>query len=57
MSPKELMYVEDALSHAQFLTTRCRSAAEQLRDPQLRAQVQRLISQNEQCFTKFYDLV
>ncbi|MBQ1741935.1 MAG: hypothetical protein II045_02455 [Oscillospiraceae bacterium] len=57
MSPKELMYVEDALSHAQFLTAQCRSAAQELTDPKLRTHVQQLISQNEQCFGKFYDLV
>ncbi len=57
MSPKELMYVEDALSHAQFLTAQCRSAAQELTDPKLKTHVQQLISQNEQCFGKFYDLV
>jgi len=57
MSPKELLYVEDALGHAQFLATQCREAAQQLRDPKLRAQVQEMISRNEQIFGKFYGLV
>lgn len=57
MSPKELLYVEDALGHAQFLTTQCREAAQQLRDPKLRAQVQEMVSRNEQVFGKFYGLV
>jgi len=57
MTPKELLYVEDALGHAQFLTTQCRAAANQLSDAQLRTQVQQLISCNEKTFEKFYGLV
>lgn len=57
MSPKELLYVEDALGHAQFLTTQCREAAGQLRDPKLRAQAQQLAARNETLFNKFYGLV
>ena len=30
MSPKELLYIEDALSHTQFLMNQCREAANQL---------------------------
>ena len=30
MSPKELLYIEDALGHTQFLMTQCRTAASQL---------------------------
>lgn len=57
MTPKELLYVEDALSHAQFLMTQCREAAGQLRDGKLRAEVQQMIRRNETVFDKFYGLV
>ena len=40
MSPKELLYIEDALGHTQYLMTQCRTAASQLTDPVLRQQAQ-----------------
>ena len=40
MSPKELLYIEDALGHTQFLMNQCRTAASQLTDPVLRQQAQ-----------------
>ena len=40
MSPKELLYIEDALGHEKFLITQCQQALVNLRDPQLRACVQ-----------------
>ena len=57
MSPKELLYIEDALGHTQFLTTQCREAAAQLRDPVLREQAQRLADSNQQLYTRFFNLV
>ena len=57
MSPKELLYIEDALGHTQFLMTQCRTAANQLSDPALRQQVQQLVNGNQKLFTQFYDLV
>ena len=57
MSPKELLYIEDALNHAQFISTQCRTAAQQLRDPALRQQVQQLADDNNGMFTMFYNLV
>lgn len=57
MSPKELLYVEDALGHTQFLMNQCRNAASQLTDPVLRQQMQQLSSTNQQLFAQFYDLV
>ena len=32
MSPKELMYIEDALGHETFLQSQCRQAAQALID-------------------------
>ena len=57
MSPKELLYIEDALGHTQFLMTQCRTAASQLTDPALRSQAQQLVNSNRDLFTKFYNLI
>ena len=40
MSPKELLYIEDALGHTQFLMAQCREAASRLTDPVLQQQAQ-----------------
>lgn len=57
MSPKELLYIEDALGHAQFLMSQCRNAANQLTDPALRTYAQELVNGNQKLFTSFFDLV
>lgn len=57
MSPKELLYIEDALGHTQFLMNQCRTAAQQLKDPTLRQQAQQLVNGNQKLFTQFYNLV
>ena len=57
MSPKELLYIEDALSHAQYLTLQCRTAAGMLSDPALRQQAQSLADSNQKMFDTFYNLV
>ncbi len=57
MSPKELLYIEDALGHTQFLMTQCRTAIDQLSDPTLRGQVQQLVNGNQKLFTQFFNLI
>ena len=57
MSPKELQYIEDALGHEQFLTSRCQQAASQLTDPELKSCVNRMLSKHRELFGKFYQLV
>ena len=52
MSPKELLYIEDALGHTQFLMVQCRTAASQLSDPALQQQ-----DDNRKLFDAFYKLV
>ena len=44
MTNKELLYIEDALGHAQFMTQQCQQA-------------QRLIQENQAIFDSFYELV
>lgn len=57
MTPKELLYIEDALGHTRFLMTQCSLAANQLTDPELKRQAQQLINGNQKLFKQFYDLV
>ena len=57
MSPKELLYIEDALAHTQYLINQCRNAANQLSDPVLRQQAQQLVGSNQKLFTQFYNLI
>ncbi len=57
MSPKELLYIEDALGHSQFLMTQCRAAASQLSDPALRSQAQQLANTNQKLFNQFLNLM
>lgn len=57
MSPKELLYIEDALEHTQYLMNQCRTAANQLSDPVLRQQAQQLVGSNQKLFTQFYNLI
>lgn len=57
MTPKEILYVEDALGHAQFLMQQCQDAANTLQDAALKQQVQQLVNKNQQIFSQFYSLV
>lgn len=57
MSPKELLYIEDALGHTQFLVKQCRETASQLTDPILREQALQLANSNQQLFDRFFSLV
>lgn len=57
MTSKELLYVDDALSHAQFLATQFETAASQLQDASLRLQAQQMADRHRQVYQKFYNLV
>ena len=57
MTPKEILYVEDALGHAQFLTQQTQNAVNSLNDAALRRQAQQLVDKNRQIFQQFYSLV
>ena len=57
MSPKELLYVDDALGHAQFMEIQCREAVSQLQDPALKEQAQTLVRNNHRLFQQFFNLV
>ena len=57
MTPKEILYVEDALSHAQFLSQQSQNAVNMLQDAKLKQQAQQLVDKNRQIFQQFYALV
>ena len=55
MSPKELMYIEDALGHEQFLMTQCRQAEQSLSDQNLKNLARQLGQQH--LFNTLYNLI
>lgn len=57
MTTKELLYVDDALSHAQLLAAQFQNAADQLRDNSLRTQVSQMAQRHRQMYQQFYDLM
>ena len=57
MSPKELLYIEDALGHEQFLKTQCQEAIQNLQDGELKNYAQQLVNKHQQIFDQFYGLV
>ncbi len=57
MSTKELMYIEDALGHAQYFLTQCRETAGKLQDSELKSYVERMVEKNRQLYTSLYGLL
>ena len=57
MTPKEVLYVEDAHGHAQFLKTQCQSAVDAHQDANLQRQAQTWLQENQDIFRSFYSLV
>lgn len=57
MSPKELLYIEDALGHENYLQTCCNEQASQLQDPQLRQLAQQMAGSHRQRFDQLLSLL
>ncbi len=57
MSPKELLYIDDALGHEQQIKTCCNDSANQLQDPELKNFVSQLSARHTQCFNRFLGLL
>ncbi len=57
MSPKELIYLEDALNHESFLRTQCEQAMQALTDPELKNFAQQMVNTHTQLFQKFFQVV
>ena len=57
MSPKELLYIEDALGHEQFCITQCQNAAQNLQDTELKSYVQQLEDRHRRIYGKLFQLI
>lgn len=57
MSPKELLYIEDALGHEKQIKMTCQDSANKLQDKDLANFVNEIASKHTQCFNKFYGLI
>lgn len=57
MSPKELLYIEDALGHEKQIKATCSEGATKLEDKALASFVQSVGERHTACFNKFYGLV
>ncbi len=57
MSPKELLYIEDALGHTKQIKTVCSDFSNQLNDTELSNFVQTLAQKQQQTFDKFFNLL
>ena len=57
MTPKELLYVEDALSHEQYFQTKCQQTIGQIQDPELKTCVQQMAQKHQQIFQNLYGLL
>lgn len=57
MSPKELLYIEDALGHEQFFMSQCQEAEQKLQDQDLKRYAQQMYNRHQAIFGKLYSLV
>ena len=57
MTPKELLYVQDALSHEQHMQLKCCNYAAQITDPQLKAFVEQLSKKHQQHYDRLLQLL
>ena len=57
MSPKELLYIEDAMGHEKFLISQCQDAAQNLQDAELKQYAQQMQDKHQQTFNQFFQLV
>lgn len=57
MSPKELLYIEDALGHEKQIKMTCQDSMNKLKDKELSNFVNSIAEKHTACFNKFYGLV
>ena len=57
MTPKEVLYIEDALGHAKFLNQQYLDAANRVQDKNLQNELRRLADKNQQTFTMLYSII
>ena len=57
MSPKELLYIEDALGHAEESKKCCADFSNQVQDPALKNLLSDLSAKQSGLYAKFYSLL
>jgi hypothetical protein len=57
MSPKELLYIEDALSHEKQMGAVCNEAVTSLTDEELKSFVARISQRHTQCFNSIFSVL
>ena len=57
MTPKELLYIEDALGHEQYFQIQCKQIAAQLQDAELKTCVTQMAEKHRQIFQSMYGLL
>ncbi len=57
MTPKELLYIEDALGHEKHMKTKCTDYASKIQDAELKSFVEQLTTKHQQIFGQFYQLL
>lgn len=57
MSPKELLYIEDALGHTKQIKTICNDFSNQLGDTELSNFVSEISKKQQQTFERIYNLL
>ncbi|EKQ51014.1 MULTISPECIES: hypothetical protein [unclassified Clostridium] len=57
MSPKELLYIQDALGHQQHMKKKCQDIANQIQDSELKSYVNQLANTHQQIFDQIYQLL
>lgn len=57
MSPKELLYIGDALGHEKFQETKCQHVAQSLQCEELKSYVEQLAAKHKEIFASFYQLL
>lgn len=57
MSEKELLYIDDALSHQKHLKTKCCDFSSQIQDPELKKFLKDLETRNQTIFSNLFQLL
>ena len=57
MTPKELLYIEDALGHEQFFLTKCRETASQMQDGELKSCITQMEEKHRMIYQNLYGLL
>ena len=57
MSPKELLYIEDALGHETQMKAACTDFSSKLEDTELKSFVAEIAQKHSECFNRFYGLL